>query len=159
MVKKRPRKTRSVELLEFIAKNPGMTLDEISEGLGWTRRGVKLALGKLERTGGVSTRYFPVVIGERKETQSGINREIAFGKDRLEKMLTRLQEQANEAFEKCVEAKMAKDENLASIYANQCAEIRKLIGTVVASESFLSRMGLAMESLRLNLRRKGNLRT
>jgi len=159
MVKKRQRKTKSVELLEFIAKNPGVTIDEISEDLGWTRRSVKMVLGKLEKAGEVSTRYFPVVIKEAGETPSGIDREIAFGKDRLEKMLLRLQERANEAFEKCVKAKMAKDENLASIYANQCAEIRKLINTVVASECILNRMGLAMDTLRLNLRRKGYLKT
>jgi predicted transcriptional regulator len=154
--KKHVRRTRSVELLEFILKNPGMTVGEISEGLGWSRRSVRLALGKLERTGEVSTRYFPVSVKEVGEDLSEVEEEIALGKDRLEKMLNRLQAKADEAFEKCVEAKMAKDDDLASIYAGRCAEIRRLINSVVASESILNRMALAMDSLRLSSRRKGD---
>ncbi|MEM3004558.1 MAG: winged helix-turn-helix transcriptional regulator [Candidatus Bathyarchaeia archaeon] len=153
--KKHARMTRSAELLEFISKNPGMTVDEISAGLGWSRRSVRLALGKLEKAGGVSTRYFPVSVKEFGEGLSSVDEEIALGRDRLEKMLSRLQARADEAFEKCVEAKMAKDEDLASIYAGRCAEIRRLINSVVASESILNRMALAMDSLRLSLRRKG----
>ncbi|MBS7622502.1 helix-turn-helix transcriptional regulator [Candidatus Bathyarchaeota archaeon] len=154
-LKKHVRRTRSTILRDFILKNPGMTAGEISEGLGWSRRSVRLALAKLERAGEVSTRYFPVLVKEAGEGLSRVEEEIALGKMRLEKMLERLRAKADEAFERCVEAKMAKDEDLASIYAGRCAEIKRLINSVVASESILNRMALAMDSLRLSIRRKG----
>ncbi len=150
MVKKRSAKTtRSTQLLQFISSNPGLSAEEISKSLGWTSRSVRLVLGRLERTSQISSRYFPVVAPEVKDDYLGIEREISSGKSKLEKMLHNLRERDRETFEKCVKAQMARDENLASMYANQCVEIRKLMNTVIASENVLSRMSLALENLRL----------
>jgi predicted transcriptional regulator len=157
MVRRGPtRKSKSNELLQFISRNPGLNVEEISTRLGWTSRSVRLVLGRLVRTGQVLSRYFPVVTIEVGGDYRVVDRELEEGRDKLEKTILRLQERAKETFEKCVQAQMAKDDHLASMYANQCAEIKKLINAVAASEDVLNKMSLSLESLRLNLRRKSS---
>ncbi len=153
MARKRPpRQKKSNELLQFILKNPGLTVEQISKSLGWNSRSVKLALGRLERTGQVTPRYFSVVATHAEPEYFQIDKEIESEESKLERMLLSLREREKATFEKCVRAQMAKDEKLASIYASQCAEIRKLINTAVANESLLTRMSLALENLRLRRR-------
>jgi division protein CdvB (Snf7/Vps24/ESCRT-III family) len=147
--KKQIKPTKAKVLLEFISKNPGLSIDQISGGLGWTRRSVKLVLGRLEKKGQISTKYFPIDMLETPVSQWGIEKQIRLETSKLDTMLLSLKEREKETFEKCVEAQMARDENLASMYANQCAEIRKLIDSTVSNENLLNRIGNALEGLKL----------
>ena len=146
------RKTKSTELIRFISKNPGLSIEEISKKLGWTRRSVKLILAKLEKTDKITSRYFPAIT-EFKDEPWDIQKDISSEESKLEEMLINLKIKEKEAFEKCIKARMSKDDNLASMYANQCAEIKKLINTVIANEDLLGRMNITIERLRINLRK------
>jgi predicted transcriptional regulator len=146
------RKTKSTELMQFISKNPGLSVEEISKALGWTPRSVKLILTKLKKSGKITSRYFPSIIGFKDEPWD-IQKDISSEESKLEEMLTNLKRKEKEAFEKCIKAQMSRDDNLASMYANQCAEIKKLINTVIANEDLLSRMNITLERLRINLKK------
>ncbi|MCX6659914.1 MAG: hypothetical protein NTX81_06000 [Candidatus Bathyarchaeota archaeon] len=106
-------------------------------------------MGRLEKRGQISTKYFPIVMLETPVSQWGIEKQIRLETSKLDTMLLSLKEREKETFEKCVEAQMARDENLASMYANQCVEIRKLIDSTVSNENLLNRIGHALESLKL----------
>jgi predicted transcriptional regulator len=150
MARKRPTKQKkSNQLLNFILKNPGLTVEQISRSLGWTNRSVRLVLRRLEKIGQISPRYFPMMATSIEPEHLQLEKQMSSEEGRLERMLLNLQEREKETFEKCVRAKMTKDEGLASMYANQCAEIRKLINAVAANESLLARMSLTLESLKL----------
>ncbi len=151
MVKNR-RKTKSAELIQFISKNPGLSIEEISKRIGWTPRSVKLNLAKLEKTGKITSRYFPTLT-EFKDESLDIQKDISLEETKLDEMLINLKRKEKEAFEKCIKAQMSKDDNLASMYANQCAEIKKLINTVIANADLLGRMNITLERLRINLRK------
>ena len=146
------RKTKSTELTQFISKNPGLSIEEISKKLGWTRRSVKLILAKLEKTDKITSRYFPTIT-EFKDESWDIQKDISLEESKLEEMLINLKRKEKEAFEKCIKAQMSKDDNLASMYANQCAEIKKLINTVITNTDLLGRMNITLERLRINLRK------
>jgi len=145
-------KTKTTELTQFISKNPGVSIEEISKKLGWTRRSVKLILARLEKKGKITSRYFPTII-EYKDESWDIQKDISLEESKLEEMLINLKRKEKEAFEKCIKAQMSKDDNLASMYANQCAEIKKLINTVITNTDLLSRMNITLERLRINLRK------
>ena len=151
MVKNR-RKTKSAELIQFISKNPGLSIEEISKRIGWTPRSVKLNLAKLEKTDKITSRYFPILT-EFKDESLDIQKDISLEETKLDEMLINLKRKEKEAFEKCIKAQMTKDDNLASMYANQCAEIKKLINTVIANADLLGRMNITLERLRINLRK------
>lgn len=146
------RKTKSTELTQFISKNPGLSIEEISKKLGWTRRSVKLILANLEKTDKITSRYFPTII-EFKDESWYIQKDISLEESKLEEMLINLKRKEKEAFEKCIKAQMSKDDNLASMYANQCAEIKKLINTVITNTDLLGRMNITLKRLRINLRK------
>ena len=149
---KNQRKTKSAELIQFISKNPGLSIEEISKRIGWTPRSVKLNLAKLEKTGKTTSRYFPTLT-EFKDESLDIQKDISLEETKLDEMLVNLKRKEKEAFEKCIKAQMSKDDNLASMYANQCAEIKKLINTVIANADLLGRMNITLERLRINLRK------
>ncbi|OGD53819.1 hypothetical protein A3K80_05910 [Candidatus Bathyarchaeota archaeon RBG_13_38_9] len=146
------RKTKSTELIQFISKNPGLSIEEISKKLGWTHRSVKLNLAKLDKTGKITSRYFPAITGFKDESWD-IQKDISLEESKLEEMLINLKRKEKETFEKCIKAQMSKDDNLASLYANQCAEIKKLINTVITNSDLLGRMNITLERLRINLRK------
>jgi division protein CdvB (Snf7/Vps24/ESCRT-III family) len=146
------RKTKTAELIQFISKNPGLSIEEISKRLGWTRRSVKLNLAKLEKTSKITSRYFPAIT-EFKDESWDIQKDISLEETKLEEMLINLKRKEKVTFEKCIEAQMSKDDNLASMYANQCAEIKKLINTVIANADLLGRMNINLQRLRINLRK------
>jgi DNA-binding MarR family transcriptional regulator len=149
----RGRVSKSSILLQFISRNPGLGVEEISKTLGWTPRSVKLVLNRLEKSGRVSTRFFPTVLHVNEERWE-VEKEVSSEKEKLERIILKLRERDRETFEKCVKAKMLRDDKLATLYASQCAEIRRLIRAVVASQGVLTRIGVALESLRLSLGRK-----
>jgi division protein CdvB (Snf7/Vps24/ESCRT-III family) len=146
------KKTKSTELIQFISKNPGLSIEEISKKLGWTRRSVKLNLAKLEKTNKITSRYFPAITKFKDESWD-IQKDISLEESKLEEMLINLKRKEKEAFEKCIKAQMSKDDNLASLYANQCAEIKKLINTVITNTDLLGRMNITLERLRINLKK------
>jgi division protein CdvB (Snf7/Vps24/ESCRT-III family) len=146
------KKTKSTELIQFISKNPGLSIEEISKKLGWTSRSVKLILAKLEKTNKITSRYFPTIT-EFKNESWNIQKDISLEESKLEEMLINLKRKEKETFEKCIKAQMSKDDNLASMYANQCAEIKKLINTVITNTDLLGRMNITLERLRINLRK------
>lgn len=149
---KNRKKTKSTELIQFISNNPGLNIEEISKKLGWTLRSVKLNLTKLEKTGKITSRYFPAIT-EFKDESWDIQKDISLEETKLEEMLNNLKRKEKETFEKCIKAQMSKDDDLASMYANQCAEIKKLINTVIANADLLGRMNITLERLRINLRK------
>ncbi|MBS7626182.1 hypothetical protein KEJ51_03965 [Candidatus Bathyarchaeota archaeon] len=149
----RGRVSKSSVLLQFISRNPGLGVEEISKMLGWTPRSVKMVLSKLEKSGRVSTRFFPTVL-HVDEGCWEVEKEVSNEREKLEKIILKLRERDRETFEKCVKAKMLREDKLATLYASQCAEIRRLIRAVVASQVVLTRIGVALESLRLSLGRK-----
>ena len=53
---------------------------------------------------------------------------------RLEQAYQRMQNHYNDVFRKCTNAVLNKDSTRASIYANECAEIRKMCQTILRSQ-------------------------
>jgi len=67
--------------------------------------------------------------------------------DKLEHMYSRLQQRDRELFQRCVGAQVSKDSAHARIYANECAEIRKIAQVVLGSELALERVILRLETV------------
>ena len=68
-------------------------------------------------------------------------------KEKLEQTIGKLQKRDQEIFQRCVGATLAKDTEHATIYANECAEIRKLVTTVLASQLALERVILRLQTV------------
>jgi division protein CdvB (Snf7/Vps24/ESCRT-III family) len=67
--------------------------------------------------------------------------------EKLEHMYTRLQQRDTELFQRCVGAQVSNDPGHAKIYANECAEIRKIAKVVLASQLALERVILRLETV------------
>jgi division protein CdvB (Snf7/Vps24/ESCRT-III family) len=67
--------------------------------------------------------------------------------EKLDQISARLQERDKEIFDKCVKAEVSKDEAHAAIYANECAEIRKMAKVVLHSQLALERVILRLETI------------
>lgn len=68
-------------------------------------------------------------------------------KEKLEQMGFRLQQRDKEMFSKCIEAQLARDVARAKIYANECAEIRKIARIVLSSQLALERVVLRLQTV------------
>jgi division protein CdvB (Snf7/Vps24/ESCRT-III family) len=68
-------------------------------------------------------------------------------KDKLEHMSTRLQQRDKEMFQRCIGAQLSKDTAHASLYANECAEIRKMAHITLSSELALERVILRLQTI------------
>ena len=66
---------------------------------------------------------------------------------RLEYMIARLKERDQELFERVVEAQMEGDKLRAQVYANEVAEIRKVVKTLMMSQLALERVVLRLETI------------
>jgi len=97
-------------------------------------------LSVLERKGWIVRRVFaaaqPRIAVEPDETAKRLSGQFV----RLAAWKARLQRREKELFEKCVSAQMEGDSAKATMYANQCAEIRKIVGLVTRTELTLSRL-------------------
>lgn len=117
-----------------------MNVQEVADKLGWSRSKTSRMLGVLERKGWIVRRVFaaaqPRMAVEPDETAKRLNSQFA----RLAAWKGKLQRREKELFEKCVSAQMEGDPTKASMYANQCAEIRKIIRLVAGTELTLSRL-------------------
>lgn len=68
-------------------------------------------------------------------------------KERLDQMVMRLQHRDKELFQRCIGAQMANDIARARIYANECAEIRKMVKTVLSSQLALERVIIRLQTV------------
>jgi len=67
--------------------------------------------------------------------------------EKLEHTYARLHERDTELFQRCVGAQVSNDAGHAKIYANECAEIRKIAKVVLGSELALERVILRLETV------------
>lgn len=68
--------------------------------------------------------------------------------DHLEQMYTKLQQRDRDLFQRCVGAQVSKDSDHARIYANECAEIRKIAKVVLGSQLALEKVILRLETVK-----------
>ncbi len=68
----------------------------------------------------------------------------------LERKTHQLQTRDKDLYNKCVSALQAKKNDLATMYANECAEIRKMIMTTIKSQLALEKVALRLETIRLS---------
>jgi len=121
-----------VQLSRFISENPGCTAEDAATRLNWTSSRTGKTLARLEKKGLIALRIYgisqpaPQQLPSTPEITEAVRRMRAQS-NRLEKFKNRLQLRDKEIFEKCVNAQMARDSVSASMYANQCSEIRRLI--------------------------------
>lgn len=66
---------------------------------------------------------------------------------RLDQAYQRMQNHYNAIFRKCTNAVLAKDSARASIYANECAEIRKMCQTILRSQFAIEQVTLRLETV------------
>jgi len=62
-------------------------------------------------------------------------------------MSTRLQQRDKEMFQRCIGAQLSKDTAHAALYANECAEIRKMAHITMSSELALERVILRLQTI------------
>ncbi len=67
--------------------------------------------------------------------------------EKLEHMYSRLQQRDTELFQRCVGAQVSNDIAHAKIYANECAEIRKIAKVVLGSQLALEKVILRLETV------------
>jgi len=66
---------------------------------------------------------------------------------RLEQSYQRMQKHYNGLFRRCTNSVLAKDSARASIYANECAEIRKMCQTILRSQFAIEQVVLRLETV------------
>jgi division protein CdvB (Snf7/Vps24/ESCRT-III family) len=68
-------------------------------------------------------------------------------KERLDQIVMRLQYRDKELFQRCIGAQMSNDMARARIYANECAEIRKIVKTALSSQLALERVIIRLQTV------------
>jgi len=68
-------------------------------------------------------------------------------KDELEHVTERLSQREKEIFQRCIGAQLTGDGSHAKIYANECAEVRKIYATVESVQLALEKVTLRLESI------------
>jgi division protein CdvB (Snf7/Vps24/ESCRT-III family) len=68
-------------------------------------------------------------------------------REKLGHMASKLQQRDKEMFHRCISAQLAKDEGHAKVYANECAEIRKIAKIVLTSQLALERVILRLQTI------------
>ena len=68
-------------------------------------------------------------------------------KEKLEHMSVRLQQRDKEMFQRCIGAQLSRDNAHAALYANECAEIRKMAHITLSSELALERVTLRLQTI------------
>jgi len=153
-VKKRP-ETKidqdEEQLSRFISENPGRTVEDAATRLNWTGSRTSKTLLRLKKKGLVSMRMYPISQPFTQQPPSTPEfsdavRHMRTQLSRLEKFKNRLQLRDKEIFDKCVSAQIARDSTSASMYANQCAEIRKLIRLVSNMQRTVEQFALRQPS-------------
>ncbi len=93
----------------------------------------------------VEDRLHPVPLKERI-AQASYRLQAQF--DRLDQMYTKLQQRDRDLFQRCVGAQVSKDTDHARLYANECAEIRKIAKVVLGSQLALEKVILRLETVK-----------
>jgi division protein CdvB (Snf7/Vps24/ESCRT-III family) len=130
----------SNKLFRLVLENQGLNAQELSSRLGWNRTKTNRLLGTLERKGWIVRRVFPAAQPRIAVEPDEAVKRLTGQFERLAAWKTRLQKREKELFEKCVSAQMEGDQEKATMYANQCAEVRKIIALVAKTELTLSRL-------------------
>jgi division protein CdvB (Snf7/Vps24/ESCRT-III family) len=92
----------------------------------------------------VEDKLHPVPLRERIEHASfRLHAQL----EKLEHMYTRLHQRDTELFQRCVGAQLSNDPGHAKIYANECAEIRKIAKVVLGSQLALEKVILRLETV------------
>lgn len=82
-----------------------------------------------------------------KERIAHANYRLKILQDKLSQACARMQRHDQELFEKCVAAELAKDRSRAAMYANECAEVRKMAKILLASELAIEQVMLRLETV------------
>lgn len=92
-------------------------------------------------------------LGERVKSPS-LKEQIAHAvyrldeqRERLEHMARKLEQKDKELFHRCIEAQLSKDETRSKVYANECAEVRKIAKIVLTSQIALERVVLRLQTI------------
>ncbi|MEM2226497.1 MAG: Snf7 family protein [Candidatus Bathyarchaeia archaeon] len=72
---------------------------------------------------------------------------LSVQRDRLDQMAAKLQQRDQEMFQRCIGAQISKDFARATMYANECAEIRKMAKVVLSSQLALERVMLRLQTV------------
>lgn len=92
----------------------------------------------------IEERIHPVPLKERiMQARS----RLAVQKERLESMASKVQQKDRELFQRCVGAEMSKDLAHARMYANECAEVRKIAQVVLSSQLALEKVILRLDTI------------
>jgi len=139
--RRKRKETDSDKLFRLISENPGLSVQEVSEKLGWTKSKTNRIVSLLERKGWIVRRVFaaaqPRIVAKPDETIQRLSDQLT----KLTAWKMKLETREKELFDKCVSAQVEGDPTKATLYANQCAEIRKIIRLVAGAELVLSQSG------------------
>ncbi len=72
---------------------------------------------------------------------------LGIQKERLESMANKIQQKDRELFQRCIGAEMSKDLAHARLYANECAEVRKIAQVVLSSQLALEKVILRLDTV------------
>jgi len=139
-VKRKMTESDSSKLFRFISENQGLSVQKISEKLGWTKSKTNRMLSVLERKGWIVKRIFSAA---QPRTVAKPDERFQLLSDKFAKLVAwkdKLQAREKELFGKCVSAQTEGDSEKAAMYVNQCAEVRKIIRLVVGTEETLSKL-------------------
>lgn len=89
-------------------------------------------------------RFHPVPL---KERIMHARSRLSIQKERLESMASKIQQKDRELFQRCIGAQLAKDLAHARLYANECAEVRKIAQVVLSSQLALERVILRLDTV------------
>ncbi len=106
---------------------------------GWERRERKSILSRIRG------RIRPEPLGER------VSKSIYRLRTLLRKMnesVSKLQHREKDLFQKCVRAQEMKDPATAAIYANECAQVRKIVKTTLGSQLALEQVVTRLETVK-----------
>ena len=138
--RKRRTETDSARLYRFVSENAGVSIQGIVDQLGWGRGKVNRLLSTLEKKGQIIRRVYvttqPPTELIREEPSERISNQFAM----LAAYKDRLSRREKELFQECVSAQVEGDAVKAKLYANQCAEMRRMIKLVGGFEEMLSQL-------------------
>ncbi|MEM2902226.1 MAG: Snf7 family protein [Candidatus Bathyarchaeia archaeon] len=69
-------------------------------------------------------------------------------KNKLETLTARIQSQDQRLFKKCVDSQLSRDRARAVMYANECAELRKMVRTALSCQLALDKVILRLETVK-----------
>ena len=130
----------SNRLFRVISENQGLSVQKISEKLDWTKSKTNRVLNVLERKGWIVKRVFSAA---QPRIMVKPDERIQLLSDKFTKLVAwkgKLQTREKDLFGKCVSAQMEGDSEKATMYANQCAEVRKIIRVVAGTAEMLSKL-------------------